>query len=553
MQLHHKPKRYLRSWATQIPLRTKSDVDAPTRGAAPRALRTDLPQSPGYPMIRTSKPQPDARPSRIGRSPAAAACAVLSLLFAACSTPAPPQARLDLKLSDKFAEVVDADAAFQGERWWANFGDEELTRLVRQALEKNKNVKISLERVKSAQSGVTTSSSLLLPSVDAQLNLQRSSSGLPAPVKAAGQPDILGYQAGLQLSWEVDLSGALRAARDAAKSDLIAAQASVVGARLEVASEVAKQYFIYRSAEQRLSLLEALVQSQRQSAKFIVHRLEQGESSSYDLDIAESDVDALEQQVPALRSLCASSQAAMGTLLGENPSLRPIPSSPQYAWPKGFTIGSGQPVDLLRRRPDLLAAEARYSAESLRAVQARDQLWPRLVLSAIFGNEGLKLNALQLSPVHFENVAAAFAMPLFNSGRITAIADAQDAVASQMLMQWQNSVLLAVQEVESSLSVKNSEDARDSMVIDALTRKRSALNHAQSLFREGQVGRLTLLQAQRAELAAELDAMDSAQRRMLSYIQLYKALGGGWAPSRAQPDDRQAVAAMASANQRIPK
>ena len=504
-------------------------------------------------MNRRSRTRSSARTSRAGRFPAAAAGAVFCLLCAACSTPAPPQARLDLQLSGKFAEAVDADSSFQGEQWWANFGDAELTRLVRQALEKNRNVRIALDRVRSAQAGVTARSSLLLPSVDAQLNLQRTSSGLPAPVKAAGQPDILGYQTGLQMSWEVDLSGALRAARDAAKSDLIAAQASAVGARLEVASEVARQYFIYRSAEKRLSLLEAMLRSQRQSAMAVARRVEQGESSSYELDLAESDVDVLEGQVPALRSLCASVQAAMGTLLGENPSLRPISSAPEYEWPRGLAIGSGQPVDLLRRRPDLLAAEARYSAESLRAVQARDQLWPRLFLSALIGNEGLKLNALDLSPVHYENIAAAFAMPIFNSGRITAIADAQDAVASQMLLQWQHSALLAIQEVESSLAVKNSEDTHGSAVMSELSRRRSAFSHAQSLFREGQVGRLTLLQAQRAELAAELDAADSSEKRMLSYVQLYKALGGGWAPAHPPSDDSPAVVSVASENQGIPK
>jgi NodT family efflux transporter outer membrane factor (OMF) lipoprotein len=482
----------------------------------------------------------------------AAASLVLTAVLTACSTPMPPKAQLGVQISDTFRHAAAAEPAVAGAHWWADFGDTELTHLIQQALDKNQNVLMALERVKAAQSGVTVQSSFMLPSVDAHVGAQRSSSGLPDAVKAAGQPDVRSFQGSLQLAWEVDLSGALRAARDAATSDLASAEAGVVGSRLEVAAEVARQYFIYRSAEKRLAVLEQLVQSKRQSAKVVAARVEQGESSSFELDLANADADALEAQIPALRTALVGAQAAVATLLGSNPSESPISKRADYVWPKVLPIGAGQPSDLLRRRPDLIAVEARYSAETLRAVQARDQMWPRLFLGALVGREDLRLNGTDIAPVNFRNVALSFAMPIFNSGRISAIADGRDAIARQTLLEWQHTALVAIQEVETSLAAKNGEDARSLSVASELSRRQSAFKRVQSLFREGQVNQLTVQEVQRAVLAGELDAVDSSEKRLLSYVQLFKALGGGW--SREAHDGAKTVAvSMNAESQRNPK
>lgn len=494
-------------------------------------------------MIRRVRESLSHAPWWANRAATAASVAVLSALLGACSTTAPPKAELGVPLSDEFRESGATGPATASVKWWQAFGDEQLSGLIEQALERNQNLQIALQRVNAARFGVTAQSAALLPSLDGQAGAQKSSSGLPAPVKTAWQPDVRAYQAGLQLSWELDLSGALRAARDAAKSDLVAAQAGVVGVRLEVASEVARQYFIFRRAEKRLAVLGKLAESKRQSAKLVANRVEQGLFSQVELELALADADVAEAQLPALRSLCTSAQASTASLLGMNPSQRPIASVTEYVWPKVVPIGAGQPSDLLRRRPDLLAAEAKYSAQTLRAVQARDQMWPRLFLGALIGRENLRLNSLSFAPTYFENVAMSFAVPLFNSGRISAIADGEDAVAKQTLLEWQHAVLIAVQEVESSLAVKHNEDAKSLIVGDELARRQGAFRRVQSLFREGQASRLTVLEVQRSVLSSELDAVDGAEERVLSYVQLYKALGGGWF-SRPQDGDKIATDSM---------
>ncbi|PTT89169.1 TolC family protein, partial [Pelomonas sp. HMWF004] len=207
-----------------------------------------------------------------------------------------------------------------------------------------------------------------------------------------------------------------------------------------------------------------------------------------------------------------------------------------FAWPAPRVIAAGQPSELLRRRPDLVAAEARVGAEALRSAEARAQWWPKLFLSALLGRQDLKLNALDLAPVPFSNVAMAFAAPIFNAGRINAGIQVQSARADEALLAWQKAVLVAVQEVEDSLLVRAQEADRATALALTTQNRRRSLQRAESLQREGQIDLLVLLDVQRSVLASELALSDSRLQQVLADVQLYKALGGGLppvAPARA--------------------
>ena len=137
-------------------------------------------------------------------------------------------------------------------------------------------------------------------------------------------------------------------------------------------------------------------------------------------DRARAAADALDAQVPALPLLVRTTQTQLAVLLGRHPSTPVVQTDPAFTWPLARPIAAGQPSDLLRRRPDLLAAEARVGAETLRSAEALAQWWPKLLLSALVGRQDLRLNALDLAPVHYSNVALALAAPIFNAGRIDA-------------------------------------------------------------------------------------------------------------------------------------
>jgi outer membrane protein TolC len=218
-------------------------------------------------------------------------------------------------------------------------------------------------------------------------------------------------------------------------------------------------------------------------------------------------------------------------LLGRNPSVKVVDADPGFVWPVPRAIAAGQPSDLLRRRPDLVAAEARVGAEALRSAEARAQWWPKLFLRALIGREDLRLNALDLAPVHFSNVALAFAVPIFNAGRIDAGVRVQSARADEALLAWQKAVLVAVQEVEDCLLVRTQETERNAALALTLEHRRRSLQRAESLQREGQVDLLVLLDVQRSVLASELALSDGRLQQALADVQLFKALGGGYAPA----------------------
>jgi NodT family efflux transporter outer membrane factor (OMF) lipoprotein len=455
-------------------------------------------------------------------------------MLSACSVPPVQPPAPSAPLSPAFAHGAQAPTAAHDldRAWWAGWGDATLTSLIDEALAANHDVRIALQRVAQARAGRDAQGSRLWPTVGLQASASRSDSGLPDAVKQ-GMPDTRALRAGIDVSWEIDLAGGVRAARDAAQADAAAAAAGVEGARLLVASEVARQYFVLRGAQERLRIVQALAQAQRETATRVASRQREGQASAFDLDRARAEADALDAQVPPLRTLAGISQTHLAVLLGRNPSARVIDDTDAFAWPAMREIAAGQPSDLLRRRPDLVAAESRFAAETLRGAEARAQWWPKLFLSALFGREDLQLNALNLSPVHFSNVALAFAAPIFNAGRIDAGIRAQSARADEALLAWQKTVLVAVQEVEDSLLARNEEAARAGALARTADHRRSSLKHAQSLQREGQVDLLVLLDVQRSVLSSELALSESRLQQALADVQLYKALGGGFTPASA--------------------
>ena len=476
----------------------------------------------------------------MGIRPAAAVLAMF--ILSACSTVAPEVPSSSVQLATAFAneKPVTGSPALD-EAWWDGFGDATLARLVREALSNNQDVAMALQRIRQARAGADAQASRLLPTVGVQAAVSRSQSGVPEAVKQ-GMPDTRALRAGVDVAWEIDLSGGNRAARDAAQADGAAASAGVHGARLLVASEVGRQYFVLRNAEERLRIVQALAAAQRQTAARVESRLREGQASAFDLDRARAEADALDAQVPALRLLAGTTQTKLAVLLGRNPSAAVVETSKDFAWPAARAIAAGQPSELLRRRPDLVAAEARVGAEALRSAEARSQWWPKLFLSALFGREDLRLNALDLAPVHFSNVALAFAAPIFNAGRIDAGVRAQSARAEEALLGWQKTVLVAVQEVEDSLLVRSQEAERNAALALTVENRRRSLQRAESLQREGQIDLLVLLDVQRSVLASELALSDSRLQQALADVQLYKALGGGLSRDPAGVDSTSLAA-----------
>lgn len=456
------------------------------------------------------------------------------VLLAACAaTPPKPE----ISLSTTYTAGASSAARSPAD-WWTTFNDPILDRLIASALDSNHDVRLALSRVQMARAGVSASTGRLLPSVALTGSESSSRSGLPAPYKA-GKPDTDATVFGAELNWELDLFGAARAARRAAKHDLLAAESGIDGARLLVSGEVARQYYTLRGARERLLLLEDILNTLRGTEALTRKRLAAGYASPLDVELATGERLNAEALQPQLTTLVTATRARLAVLLGQDPS-QPLPGLDAQpvlsAWPDPGAPATGQPVDLLARRPDLRAAEQQLAAESERLREARSSYLPKFFLSAVLGSEELTLNKVALSPVRYSNVAAAFSAPLFAGGRIKAGIEVQGAKEQQALINYEKLILTAVEEVEVSLAAVKDERRRTSLLEQSAAARHQALKRGDSLYRAGQIDLLQLQTLQRAALAADQLLVESEAQRAINTIRLHQSLGGGWQQPAAAAD-----------------
>lgn len=467
----------------------------------------------------------------------AAALATAGVLLTGCmATPPAPAVTLSPAFSGRGGAVTGPSAD-----WWQVFNDPVLDRIIARGLAGNHDARLAIARVQMARAGVAASQSRLLPGLALTGSRSDSRSGLPPPYKN-GEPDTRATRVGAELSWELDLFGAARAARRAAKHDLLAAEAGTEGVRLLVSGEIARQYFTLRAARERLQLLDDILVTLRVTEALTRKREAAGLASLLDVELASGERLTVEALQPQLATLVTATRARLAVLLGQNPGepLAELDGLPLRApWPAPGLPATGQPADLLARRPDLRAAEQQLAAESERLREARAQYLPKFFLSAVFGSQELTLNSVALSPVRYSNVAAAFSAPLFAGGRIRAGVRAQGAREQQALLHYERQILTAVEEVEVSLAAVHDEGRRARLLAEAAAARHQALGRGDSLYRAGQIDLLQLQLLQRAALAADQALVESEAQRVLNTIRLHQALGGSWhsapAPAATSP------------------
>jgi len=462
-------------------------------------------------------------------------------MLSACATTESAQPDVSATQDAGFRQVSEQPPEIEG-TWWRHFNDKALEALVQRAQSANHDVRIASQRVLQARAGQTAAASRLLPTVSVSASASDERTGLPEQVKQ-GKPDTRAYRGSLDLGWELDVFGAARASADAAELDALSAQEAVGVARWLVSSEVTRHYIVWQSARLRLARLEALLQAQRDTERLTRSRAGAGQSSQFDVTRATGEVQSLQAQLPPLKTLIEVTETQLAVLVGANPN-RPLPELNRAVppvLPSPPRMAAGQPAELLLRRPDLRLAQKQFMAETARLREAEADRWPKFFLAAAFGREDLKLNALDLSPVRYSTAALAFTMPLFNAGRLRAAVERQSAKERMATLQYEKAVLGAVKDVDDSLVALAQERDRSAALEAATQERRKGLRHAESLYREGQIDLLQLLDAQRAVLAAELSAIDGQTQLALNTVQLASALGGGW-------QDTATTAATAATN-----
>lgn len=495
--------------------------------------------SPNLVTLLSSSPSP--RPSLSRRIPWRPAAATLSfaitLVLAGCAT---PMLRSTVNVPDHFTVVGADEAASESEvAWWKSYGDPVLTGLIERAERENRDVRIAAERVRAARAGEKISRSWLLPTIGISANKSQGTNGYNGAAQLA-MPEVDSSSAGLDVSWEIDVTGRLRAGAKAAAAEAMATQGHARGVRLLVLSDVATHYFTLSGALRQLETLRGISHAQDETLRLVAARQSVGLASQFDVERARADAERARASIPPMETLVAVSRHRIAALMGDPPAM----GEKIQPWTGTVTapeIRPGQPATLLERRPDLLASRAQLESANWRRRQAATEWFPRLFMSALFGRQDIEVNGGGLGAAKFGNVAGLLTAPLLNWGRTKAINEAADAGQNEAALLYEDAIIRALEDVENALVASKYGRQRAASLTSAASAADSALGRARSLYDRGQIDLLPLLDAQRAQLQTRLGANDSQTELLLDSVRLFKALGGGWEafePAATRQEDR---------------
>jgi multidrug efflux system outer membrane protein len=446
----------------------------------------------------------------------------LAIVLAGCAT---PRLEPSVEVPGRFAQASPSEDEPEV-AWWESYGDPVLSDLIRRAAGANRDIKIAAERVRAARAGVTISRSWMLPSVGVSAVGVGYNNRYGAPANQSA-PDVNALAGGVDVSWEIDLSGRLRAGAEAAAADAITAEHGVRGVRLLVLTDVASSYFTLVGALRQLETVRAISAAHDETLRLVTARQRVGLATPFDVERAQTDASRARAAIPPLETLAAVSRHRIAVLIGDQAfnAAAIVPSAVELAVPPARP---GQPASLLERRPDLLALKSQLDAANWRRQQAKAEYFPRLFASALLGRQSVELNDFDLGAARFSLVAGLIAMPVFNWGRTQAINEAAEAGQQQALLRLEDGMVRALEDVENSLVALRDERQRADLLQSAAASAEAALGRAQSLYNRGQIDLLPLLDAQRVRLAVQVGANDSQTQLLLDSVRLYKALGGGW-------------------------
>lgn len=454
--------------------------------------------------------------------------ALLSFLLMAGCAMGPDYTRPDIPAEHSFrmAEAKEA-ASIANLPWWELLRDEQLHKLIRIALAENKDLMRAVASVEEYQARALISRMDFAPQLSNTTNTPAF--GRQASFLFPGFPNPFNYYTQGSLFWELDVWGRIRRANEAARADLLAKEENRRAIVLQLVSGVAEAYFDLLQLDMQLDIAKRTLKAWDESVKIAQARLKQGMTSRLDADQFEAEQANAAARAAELERQMVQKENQLSILLGRNPQTiaRGKLLTEQIMPPE---VPPGLPSELLQRRPDLMQAEVELAAATARIGVAEAERFPKISLTGILGVSSPQLSKLIDDQTEFAQVGPGFTAPLFNAQALGFQQRAVEAQARQAVASYQQAVLVAFREVEDALvAVKTSREQRAAQAkqVDAL---RSALHLANLRYRGGLANYLDVLVAQRNLFEAELSLTGTHRLYLVSIVQLYKALGGGWSP-----------------------
>jgi outer membrane protein, multidrug efflux system len=465
----------------------------------------------------------------------AAALIAASLVLAGCAV-GPNYRQPKTDVDERFGAEAVLTGAGQGEierEWWKLFGDPMLDELVDTAVKNNRDVASATARLKQARAQRRERLFDFLPAITGTGrydNVRQSSNGTPGV--PAGFPVTRDYElfdAGFDATWELDLFGRVRRANESARAAAQAADAARNDVLLSVISEVARNYFELRGAQRQLVVARENAGNQTSALELVNSRLDSGSGTALDTSRATAQVETTLASIPPIEAAVDRAMRRIAVLTGAQPgalwerlsSAKALPALPQ-----GLALGS--PEALLRRRPDIRTAERQLASAAASVGVAVADLFPRITVDASIGLTAPRFAQLDDPGNDRRSFGPSLSWGLLDFGHTYQRIRAAGARNAEALADYEQTVLLALEETENALS----DYARERQRLDHLTRaadaSRSAADLAGQRFEGGVSDFLTALDAYRTSLEADDQLAISQTRTATALVAIYKALGGGW-------------------------
>ena len=428
--------------------------------------------------------------------------------------------------------AVITDASIRA--WWNQFNDDALTNLVAAAVSNNLTFLMAQERLVQARWALVGSAAAFMPKVTMDGTYTRSGAHRFTSSRAASGTSAHGdhWASGFDATWEIDLFGGSRRAYESADAALAAAEYTLEDAWVTLTSEIGREYISLRTTQERLRVARANLKLQSETYDILKSRLDSGIGDELAVNQAKYNVEQTRASIPnllaaeekymnALAILSGTMPGALHALLGELPD-RDWLVAPQRL--------AAIPLDAMRARPDVRAAERRLAAQVAAVGIAKAMLFPKFYINGSLGLDSVKANRFFRREAFLGSIGPSFSWPVFQGGNLVANMKAEESKMHEAALAYELAVQTAYAETRNAYSAYTQEYHRYQSLQGAVKAATDAVNISQDLYKNGLADFNNVLDAQRSLLTLEESLTISRGNITLNLIALYKALGGGIAP-----------------------